>query len=144
MNFTGNISSIRGGSVSADFSVGRGQQLSGAPKKSFGARLPPAPSREGERARLRNQLDILHAQIRVTPNVARLCDLVDDYLLVLAALAETPAAPIPVPGGPLPAARILSAVIAALRKDRTSVAATGNVGPVVGGDNIAAPGHSLA
>ena len=143
MNFTGNISSIRGGSVSADFSVGRGQQL-GAPKKSFGAKTPPAPSGEAERARLRSQLDTLHAQIRATPNVARLSDLVDDYLLVLAALAETPATPIPIVSGPLPAARILSAVIAALRKERAAAAATGNVGPVVSGDNIAAPRHSLA
>lgn len=38
MNFNANISSIRGGSVSADFNVGRGQQM-GAPKKSFGQKL---------------------------------------------------------------------------------------------------------
>jgi hypothetical protein len=142
MNFNGNIS-IRGGSVSADFSVGRGSQQPAAAKKTFGAKLPSALSTEGERARLRSQLDILHAQIRATPNAARLCDLVDDYLLVLATLAETPATPIPILG-PLPAARILSAVIAALRKEAAAGTATGNVGPVVSGDNIPVPGHSLA
>lgn len=38
MNFNVSISSIRGGSVSSDFSVGRGQQMA-TPKKSFGSKL---------------------------------------------------------------------------------------------------------
>lgn len=38
MQVNANLSTIRGGSVSADFSVGRGGQA-GAPKKSFGQKL---------------------------------------------------------------------------------------------------------
>jgi hypothetical protein len=140
MNLNGNISNIRGGSVSADFSVGRGAQY-GAPKKTFGEKMHSLSSglgKEAEGARLRSQLDMLHTQIRMSPNVARLCDLVDDYLLVAATLAETPAsAGAPMPGAMLPPGRIFAAVIAALRKS------TGNAGPVVSGDNIGAPGHSL-
>ena len=36
MNFDADLSSIRSGSVSADFSVGRGAQPVGVPKKTFG------------------------------------------------------------------------------------------------------------
>jgi hypothetical protein len=121
MNFNGNISSIRGGSVSADFSVGRGQQY-GAPKKSFGEKLAGMEKGVAKVGlsvlELRNGLDMLHTQIRTTNNVARLCDLVDEYLLVAATLAETPASPgTPVVRGPLPPGRIFAAVIDALRKN---------------------------
>jgi len=47
MDFNGNISSIRGGSVSADFSVGRAGQAGTAPKTSFGAPLADAGSAVG-------------------------------------------------------------------------------------------------
>jgi hypothetical protein len=117
MNFTGNISSIRGGSVSADFNVGRGAQY-GAPKKSFGEKLPSSEPHAASPGVLRNQLDMLHTQIRTTGNLARLCDLVDEYLLVAATLAETPAsAGAPMPGAMLPPNRIFAAVIAELRKN---------------------------
>ena len=120
MNFNGNISNLRGGSVSADFSVGRGAQY-GAPKKTFGEKMHSLSSglgKEAEAARPRNQLDMLHTHIRVTPNVARLCDLVDDYLLVAAALAEIPAgAGAPMPDAMLPPGRVFAAVLAALRKN---------------------------
>ena len=122
MNLNGNISSIRGGSVSADFSVGRGQQH-GAPKKSFGEQLSGAQKGVASVGmnvvgELRNGLDMLHTQIRTTNNVARLCDLVDEYLLVAATLAETPSSPgTPVIRGPLPPRRIFAAVIDALRKN---------------------------
>jgi hypothetical protein len=100
---------------------GRGQQY-GAPKKSFGEKLAGMEKGVAKVGlsvlELRNGLEMLHTQIRTTNNVARLCDLMDEYLLVAATLAETPASPgAPVVRGPLPPGRIFAAVIDALRKN---------------------------
>jgi hypothetical protein len=99
MNISG---TIRGGSVSADFSVGRGGSL-GTPKKTFGQKL-------GGLTEVRAQLDSLHSQIRTTGDLTRLCHLVDEYLLAAASLAETPA----MAGRAAPAGSLLAALKATM------------------------------
>src|SRR5262245_60490180 len=82
---------------------------------------------------VRNRLDKLHAQIRVSSDARRLCDLVDEYLLVAATLARPRFGMTTYP----PAGAVLPAAVVAIED-------VGPVGPVVMGDNIPAPGHTLA
>jgi hypothetical protein len=91
---------VRTGVITGQQYVGRGG-TAGTPKKSFAAK--PTSLSES-----RARLDSLHAQIRVTSDAPRLCDLVDEYLLVAATLAGAP-----VVGGMLPGGSILAAAIAA-------------------------------
>lgn len=114
---------VRGTMMSGQLAVMRGGSAGGAPKKSFGAKLSGvgggvaayagggvAAGAAGGGAALRARLDSLHAQIRVTTDTARLCDLVDEYVMV----AATVAAEAQVVGGSIPGASILSAAIGAI------------------------------
>lgn len=108
MNFNVNISTIRGGSLSADFSVGRGGSVP-RPKKTFGEK-PDEPSD----ADLLAALDRVHAMMRGAMTPERMSDLLNEYILISAWRARSrsksrgPAAPF-VPGG-----SVLSAAISAV------------------------------
>ena len=105
MNLNANISSIRGGSVSADFGVGRGQQTS-TPKKSFAQKLDGF-SNDAARVSINVDLDRVHQQLKGATNVVQLCDLLDEYVLLVAMKARASL-------GTAPAGRILTAAINAL------------------------------
>jgi hypothetical protein len=105
---TGQQALIRGGSAAV-----------GAPKKSFGAKLAGvstasvgglAGGAAVAGAASRARLDSLHAQIRVTTDTARLCDLVDEYVMV----AATVAAEAQGVGGLIPGGSILAAAVSAI------------------------------
>ena len=103
MNFNANISTIRGGSVSADYSIGRGAQA-GAPKKTFGQKL--AGSSKGM-ATVGLDLDRIHQQMKAATNVAQMCDLLDEYSLLVAIKSGANLST-------APAGRILTAALKAL------------------------------
>lgn len=103
-NMTTGTAAVRGG-------------LASAPKKSFLAKgASPSVST------LRAQLDSLHAQIRGTTDATRLCDLVDEYVLVAAMIASSQPVATPfVPGG-----AVLSAAISAVGQLKSSQSPTGH------------------
>jgi hypothetical protein len=108
MRINANISSIRGGSVSADFSAGRGGQV-GAPKKSFGSKLGEATDSD-----LVTALDRVHGMMRGAMTPAQMSDLLDEYIVIAAwrarsrSLARGPAIPF------APSGSVLAAVLANL------------------------------
>jgi hypothetical protein len=121
MNFNANISSIRGGSVSADFTVGRGQQM-GAPKKSFGQKLDDPADESSWRA----ELDAVHQRLRSSTNLNEMGALLDYYATLMAIRAKrrrlvpaNVAAPF-IPGG-----AVLSAAISSVSKNDPTGAASG-------------------
>jgi hypothetical protein len=119
MNLT--LDAFRRGVRAAMYSPIRGGTVA-APRSTFaGADLDA-----------RNRLDKLHLQIRVATDARLLCDLVDEYLLIAATIARARfgAAQL-VPGA------VLQAAV-------TATESTGPVGPVVMGDNISVPPHSMA
>jgi hypothetical protein len=103
MNVNATISTIRGGSVSADYPIGRGEQL-GAPKKSFGQKLGSISKGV---AAVGLDLDRVHLQVKAATSVAQICDLLDEYALLVAIKSgATPAT--------APAGRILTAALKAV------------------------------
>jgi len=117
------ISRIRGGSVSADFSVGRGGSL-GTPKKTFGQKLSglTAPGTPVG-VEVLTELDSLHSQIRTTGDVARMCDLLDRYVVLVAATFAD------AQSKPMPAGSLMAALITAIKGARPSGNTAGPTSP---------------
>jgi hypothetical protein len=130
MDFNANISSIRGGSVSADFAVGRGQQM-GAPKKSFGDKLASGAggtqaSGTSDDQHWLSELDAVHQRLRSSTNLHEMGALLDYYATLMAIRAKrrrlvpaNVAAPF-VPGG-----AVLSAAISSVSRNDPTGAASG-------------------
>ena len=109
MNFNIDISRVRGGMVSADFSIGRGSGF-GAPKSSFGQTLGDP----GADLAWRRAIDDTHNRLR-SANGPQLADLLDLYVILVARRARAHAQAAPnVSGGWIPGGSILSAAVSAV------------------------------
>ena len=112
MNINVNVSSIRGGSVSGDFAVGRGTQLR-TQKKSFGDKLGGAASQVD--SRWLAETDAVHQRLRSSTSLNEMGALLDYYAILMAIRArrkrlvgKTLAAPF------IPGAAVLSAAISSV------------------------------
>ena len=117
MNINVNVSSIRGGSVSGDFAVGRGTQMRTL-KKSFGDKPGGAASQVD--SRWLAETDAVHQRLRSSTSLNEMGALLDYYAILMAIRAKrkglagrTLAAPF------IPGAAVLSAAISSVGQGQT-------------------------